>query len=72
MFAVVGPVVDDKIGAVLKCDFFGAVGAAGIDDDDFIGDTGERSEGASEIGFFVERDEAGGDAVHRVFCGACG
>jgi hypothetical protein len=64
LLAVVGPVVDDEGCAVLECDFFGAVTAAGIDDDDFVGDAAERGEGAGEIGFFVESDDAGGDAVH--------
>ena len=64
LLAVVGPVVDDEVCAVFAGDFFGAVGAAGIDDDDFVGDAAERSEGAGEICFFVESDDAGGDAVH--------
>jgi hypothetical protein len=71
LLAVVGPVVNDEICAVFAGDFFGAIGAAGVDDDDFVGDAGEGGEGAGEIGFFVEGDEAGRDAIHRVLCGGC-
>jgi len=64
LLAVVCPIVNDEICAVLAGDFFGAIGAARVDDDDFVGDAGERSEGAGKIDFFVEGDEAGGDAIH--------
>jgi len=72
LFAIVGPVVDDEGCAVLDSVLFGAIRAAGIDDDDFVGDAAERGQCAGEICFFVESDEAGGDAVHCAPRGAGG
>src|SRR5262249_6263382 len=69
LVGVVGPLASKKFGAVLEGDFFGAVAAAGIDDDDFIGNADQGSESAGQVFFLVEGDEAGGDASH--VDGAC-
>src|SRR4029077_19866956 len=42
-----------------------AVDAPGVHDDDLVGDADQGAQGAREILFLVERDEAGGDADHR-------
>ena len=66
LVGVVGPGAGKEFGVVLAGDFFGAVDAAGVDDDNLVGDANERAQGAREIFFFVERDDAGGNANHRI------
>jgi len=45
-------------------DFLGAIGAAGVHYDDFVGNFLERSQRARQVFFFVQGDETGGDAIH--------
>jgi hypothetical protein len=46
--------------------FLGPVGGAGVDDDDFIGDTRDGFQAGGELGFFVADDEAKGyQWLHR-------
>lgn len=50
-----------ETGIVGAGDFGGAVGAAGIENDDFVGEAAKRGEAAVEVVLFVEGDEAEGD-----------
>jgi hypothetical protein len=43
-----------------------AVLAAGVYDHNFVRYFGERSEYAGKVSLLVERDNAGGDAVHQI------
>jgi len=44
----------------------GLVCASGVHHDDFVRDALERGQGARQIVFFVEGDQASGEAIHRV------
>jgi hypothetical protein len=64
LFGVTGPRAREEARAMLAGDFRGAVGAAGIDDHDFIGDGGQGSQRAGEMSLFIEGNDAGRERSH--------
>ncbi len=59
-----GPGALEDRGVEAACDFKGAVGGAGVYDDDLVG-PGYAGEGAREVLFFVEGDDRDGQERHR-------
>jgi len=53
------PGLEEEFGFEGGSDFEGAVGGAGVDDDDLVGEL-DAGEGAGQIGLFVERDDGYG------------
>jgi len=51
--------------AVRTCNFSRAVRAPGVHHHNFVGDSRKRSQGARQVVFLIERNQAGGEAVHR-------
>ena len=52
------PRLGEEASLVVSGDGWGAVGAAGVDDDDFVYEGVQAFEAALEIGLFIESDEA--------------
>ena len=59
-----GPGAVEDSGVEAAGDVEGAVGGAGVDDDDLVG-PGDAGEGAREVLFFVEGDDRDGQERHR-------
>jgi hypothetical protein len=64
LFGIIRPGTEEEAGAVAFRDFLGGVGAAGVDDDDLVGDRGQGSQRTREPFLLVEGDQAGGNGVH--------
>src|ERR1700738_978431 len=58
---VIGERALEKRNAMLTRNIRGAIGAAGIHHDHFVGDAFERFQRASQVVFLIERDNARGD-----------
>src|SRR5258707_15031525 len=60
------PLPKVKAGTVLQRDFTGSVGASGIDNDNFVGDSVQRRQQPRQILLFIQSDDADGEVIHDI------